>query len=88
MTTQDQPLWRVMQAAYFEGRRPGSCEHRGYAAEIEVLRDLIVPEEPEPFTPSLPRWLRWRSLLWCGYNQRQRIRSQQLAVAAELEGVG
>jgi hypothetical protein len=80
MTSQDQPLWRVMQSAYFEGHRPGSCEHRGYAAEIEVLRDLIVPEEPE------------YPMGTCGIKQLQReerdcIRAQ-LTAEAEKARVG
>jgi hypothetical protein len=79
MTTQDQPLWRVMQEAYCAAdgttSPPDALDAPLYAAEIEALRDRIVPEEPEPYSPHLPEFLRWRSLLWCGYNQRQYIRA-------------
>jgi hypothetical protein len=51
MTTQDQPLWRVMQEAYCAAdgttSPPDALDAPLYAAEIEALRDLIVPEEPE-----------------------------------------
>jgi hypothetical protein len=85
MTTQpstDQPFWRVMQAAYFEGRRPGSCEHRGYAAEIKVLRDLIVPEEP-PYEDLMPSQLGnvLDTAMSSQHAQRQSIRAQLTAEA-------
>jgi hypothetical protein len=35
------PLWRVMEAAYYEGRDPGNNERHGYAAEIRAVRDWI-----------------------------------------------
>jgi hypothetical protein len=39
--TQDQPLWWVMQGAYFEGRNPGFSDRHGYAAEIRAVADWI-----------------------------------------------
>lgn len=40
-TPQDQPLWRVMQGAYFEGLKPGFSDHPGYAAEIRAVADEV-----------------------------------------------
>ena len=76
------PLWQVKMDA---GCRPGGGFSDDWpAAEIEALRDWLLPEEPEPFTPGLPSDKRWRSLLW--YNERQRLRAlhtQQTQVARE-----
>lgn len=43
-----EPLWKVLETAYFKGRLPGFAEGPGYAAEIRALRDWLVPEEPGP----------------------------------------
>lgn len=37
----DQPLWRVMEAAFIEGRKPGFCDAHAYAAVIRALADII-----------------------------------------------
>jgi hypothetical protein len=78
------PLWQVKMAA---GCKPGGGFSDDWpAAEIEALRDWLLPEEPEPFTPGLPSDKRWGSLLWCAYNERQRLRAlltQQAQVARE-----
>lgn len=42
------PLWRVMQAAY--GGEP--TVSGGLAAEIEAVRDLMFPEEPDLHIPN------------------------------------
>ena len=43
-----EPLWKVLETAYFKGRSPGFAEGPGYAAEIRALRDWLIPEEPGP----------------------------------------
>jgi hypothetical protein len=75
------PLWRAMERASIS--RPGL--NRNWlvrAAEIEAVRDFIVPKEPEP-SPVDPadgaptaKWLRW--------HERQRLRdllTQQARIA-------
>jgi hypothetical protein len=42
------PLCEVMQAAYFEGRRPGLSELHGYAAELRAIADAVVPHREFP----------------------------------------
>jgi hypothetical protein len=39
--TPNRPLWEVMQAAYFEGRKPGHCDRLGYAAELRAIASEI-----------------------------------------------
>jgi len=81
MTTQpptNQPLWRVMEEAFLTGRQPGHCDRLGYAAEIEAIRDRIVPEESIEIPVShLVRDLVDRALL----RERQRIRALLTAEA-------
>lgn len=81
------PLWRAMRRAYDQSSVPtaladaahpetGNCltDRYGYAAEIEALRDWLLPEEPEPeptrtdrlFGPAREAYLRW--------HERQRLR--------------
>jgi hypothetical protein len=51
----DQPLWKLMEATFLEGRKPGHCDRLGYATEIEAVRDWLVPET------SRGRWIdAWR----------------------------
>jgi hypothetical protein len=78
----DRPLWEVM-------RRADSSAASDYTSpEARILRaiaDEVVPEEPKPFTPELPLDQRWKSLLWYGYYQRQRIRQRLLDEADRAE---
>lgn len=46
MSPENEPLWRVMEAAFIEGRKPGFSDRQGYAAEIRALMEWLVPEEP------------------------------------------
>ena len=72
------PLWRVMWDA-FEASPPappdGPCdwtERHGAAAEIEALRDWLLPELPEP--PSAPHMGNFvHNALW---NQRHHLRAR------------
>ncbi len=69
------PLWRVMHAAYHEGMRaPG--EHYGYgmAAEIEALRDWLLPEEPEP-VDLIRDQSRTASTAWQRWDERMSLRA-------------
>ena len=43
-----EPLWKVLEAAYFKGRSPGFAEGPGYAAEIRALRDWLIPNLKAP----------------------------------------
>jgi hypothetical protein len=84
-TVEPMPLWRVMWAAYDESQPdafrddPGSdapmhsIHREGYAAEIEALRDYIVPEELEPYMTAWPdpACLKRHS----GWAERQRLRA-------------
>ena len=74
----DQPLWLAMEEAFLAGRQPGHCDRLGYAAEIEAIRDRIVPEEPVEIPVShLVRDLVDRALL----RERQSIRALLTAEA-------
>jgi hypothetical protein len=81
----DQPLWLAMEEAFLAGRQPGFNDRFGYAAEIEAIRDRIVPEEPEPTsltgvssrTSRIPHDV----FLWCRWDERQRIRARLTAEA-------
>ena len=53
--TEREPLWWIMQEAYFESRKPGHCDRLGYAAEIRAIADWLVPEEPEPPLGVVPK---------------------------------
>jgi hypothetical protein len=41
MPSGNRPLWWIMQGAYFEGRKPGHCDHLGYAAELRAIAAVI-----------------------------------------------
>ena len=47
--TQAGPLWRLMSAAYDQSLP------RGYAAEIQALRDWLLPDAPRPVDPLTPQ---------------------------------
>lgn len=70
MTDQIKPLWQLMFQAY--ARAPDTDEE-GYAAEIEALRDWLVPEEPEPTYPPGGDWTLTQSYI--SWQERQRIRA-------------
>ena len=36
-----QPLWRVMEAAFLDGRSPGFNDCYGYAAELRAVADWL-----------------------------------------------
>ncbi len=36
-----EPLWKVMESAFIEGRNPGYCDRRGYAAEIRAIAEWL-----------------------------------------------
>jgi len=86
MTTQDQPLWRVMQEAYCAAdgttSPPDALDAPLYAAEIEALRDRIVPEEP-PYEDLMPSQLGnvLDTAMSSQHAQRQSIRAQLTAEA-------
>ena len=43
-----EPLWKVLETAYFKGRSPGFAKGPGYAAEIRALRDWLIPNLKAP----------------------------------------
>ena len=55
----------------------------GLAAALRAAADLVVPEEQEP-VPNEDSVLEMQ--MWAWVSQRQRTRSQLLAIADELEG--
>jgi hypothetical protein len=83
----DRPLWEVMHSAYLTelAENPHAELAEVYQSMIRAIADEVVPEEPEPFTPELPLDQRWKSLLCCGYHQRQHIRQRLLAEADRAE---
>jgi hypothetical protein len=60
------PLWRVMLAAGWKGEA-AEC----WAAEIEALRDWLLPEEPAVISDSAPD-----DPIWARFNERQRLRDR------------
>lgn len=79
-----EPLWKVLEAAYFKGRSPGFAEGPGYAAEIRALRDWLVPEEKAPpQRQDIGGWNSWHdNLCW---KERQRLRALLTAEAERAE---
>jgi hypothetical protein len=56
--TQAGPLWRLMSAAYDQSLPRGEAIWRdqdGYAAEIQALRDWLLPDAPRPVDPLTPQ---------------------------------
>jgi hypothetical protein len=56
--TQAGPLWWLMRAAYDQSLPPGGAIWRdqdGYAAEIQALRDWLLPDAPRPVDPLTPQ---------------------------------
>ena len=81
------PLWRVMRHAYDQSSAPtaladaadpetGDCltDRYGYAAEIEALRDYILPPEPEPWLVDSPESMNSIAVT-AMYAERQRLRA-------------
>jgi hypothetical protein len=59
-TAEPMPLWRVMEHA---GMHEPGTPRDAIAAEIDALRDSMLPDEPEPHRahgqPGSPNWERW-----------------------------
>ncbi len=43
------PLWKLMEAAFLEGRKPGHCDRLGYAAEMRAVAEWL-----ERFIAEMP----------------------------------
>jgi hypothetical protein len=72
------PLWRVIAVAGISG----PCNQRDIiAAEIEALRDWLVPEEPAVISDSSPD-----DPIWARFNERQRLRALLTKEAAIARG--
>jgi len=63
--------------------RPYYYERSGLVAALRAAADQVVPEEQEP-VPDVDSVVEMQG--WACVSQRQRTRSQFLAIAAELEG--
>jgi hypothetical protein len=74
-----QPLWRAMEAAYYQGRDPGHNERHGYAAEIRAVGVWLLPEEPEPEPGDR---FEQRHIIW---RHNQRLRALLTAEADRAE---
>jgi hypothetical protein len=82
-TPNDQPLWRVMEAAWESAPEvPMNQEGHCHAAVIRAIADRVVPEEylPEPDEESMMDMRVWEAV-----SQRQRIRALLLAEADRAE---
>ena len=76
------PLWRVMEQADL-ATGPG---YRNYlAAEIEAVRDRIVPEEPEP-VDLVRDQSRTASTAWQRWDERMSLRALLTEEAAIARG--
>jgi hypothetical protein len=83
--TPNRPLWRIMEAAYFQGRKPGYCDRLGYAAELLAIADWLVPEEP-PYAALFPGERNAIDIANHGQrSQRQALRAKLLAEADRAE---
>jgi hypothetical protein len=60
------PLWDVMM---FAGNNEPGTPRDAIAAEIEALRDWLLPEEPAVISDSSPD-----DPIWARFNERQRLR--------------
>jgi hypothetical protein len=66
-TVEPLPLWRLIAVA----RISGPCNQRDIiAAEIEALRDWLLPSESAVISDSAPD-----DPIWARFNERQRLRS-------------
>ena len=66
-TAEPLPLWRVMEHA---GMHEPGTPRDAIAAEIEALRDWLLPEDPAVISDSAPD-----DPIWARFNERQRLRS-------------
>jgi hypothetical protein len=79
---EDQPLWLVMAAALAEAegsharlaQQFGRGTPRDMAAVMDAVRIAMLPDEEPPDSYKDTPELRWKSALWCAYNQRQALR--------------
>jgi len=71
-----EPLWQLMEAAFLAGRKPGNCDRLGYAAELRVIADWLVPEEA---------WLGTDETCYAHFSERRRMRQRLLAEADRAE---
>ena len=55
--TQAGPLWWLMRAAYYQSLHGADIwrDQDGYAAEIQALRDWLLPDAPRPVDPLTPQ---------------------------------
>lgn len=78
-TPNNQPLWRVMEAAWESTPEvPMNQEGHCYAAELRAIADRVVPEEARPFGLISNTYL-------AEWGQRQHIRALLLAEADRAE---
>ena len=76
------PLWRVMDRARFVAALEDDDDGSLCAAEIEALRDVMLPEEPEPYITAWPDPACFKR--YSGWEERQRLRAlltQQARIA-------
>ena len=81
MTDQHAPLWGLMHVAHMEHAAPfGRAMRKAYAAELRVIANEVVPDEPAEFPPrDHVEWIAWAA--------RRKIRQRLLAAADEAEAV-
>lgn len=80
MVKAGQPLWQVMYQAYEDEPIPldgdlDVCNGISYAAEIEALRDWLVPDEPEP-VDLVRDQSRTASTAWQRWDERMDLRNR------------
>ena len=73
----------VLDAFNREARPEPHHQREAIAAALRAAADQVVPEEREP-VPDVDSVVEMQG--WACVSQRQRTRSQFLAIAAELEG--
>jgi hypothetical protein len=92
-----QPLSPAAQVVFDAAEKAYWCPGVDYqadlmaigAAAIRALVEQTLPEEPESPCGDTEPWPgTYQAMSDAAWEQRQRLRAQQLAVAAELEGVG
>lgn len=84
-TVEHLPLWRVMATASLthEMLRPGDPYRTSLAAEIEALRDWLLPEAPEPSAyDGQPRYEQ-RHTIWQRDNKLRAHLTEQARIAGD-----
>jgi anti-sigma factor ChrR (cupin superfamily) len=76
------PAQAVLDAFNREARPEPHHQREAIAAALRAAADQVVPEEQEP-VPDVDSVVEMQG--WAWVSQRQRTRSQLLAIAAELE---